>query len=56
MELNLRALKESDWETLSKWWKWWRWPEVSKDLLPLNGVGGLMVCKGDIKKNNIIWQ
>ena len=48
MELNLRALKESDWETLSSWWKWWRWPEVNKSMLPLEGIGGLMVCKGDV--------
>jgi len=47
MELNLRALKESDWDTLLSWWKWWRWPELNKDVLPMNGTGGLMVCKGD---------
>jgi hypothetical protein len=48
MELTVRALQESDWETLQSWWKWWRWPEMNRDLLPLNGLGGLMVCKGDI--------
>ena len=48
MELNIRALKESDWDTLLSWWKWWRWPELSKDVLPMNGTGGLMICKGDI--------
>lgn len=48
MELQVRALQESDWETLSSWWKWWRWPEMNKDLLPLNGTGGLMIYKGDI--------
>jgi hypothetical protein len=48
MELEVRALKESDWDTLVSWWKWWRWPEMNKDLLPLNGCGGLMVYKGDI--------
>ena len=46
MELNIRALEESDWETLLSWWKWWRWPELSKDVLPMNGTGGLMICKG----------
>jgi hypothetical protein len=47
MELSLRALKESDWDILLSWWKWWRWPELSKDVLPMNGTGGLMVYKGD---------
>lgn len=45
MELQVRELRESDWEDLTSWWKWWRWPEVSKELLPLNGLGGLMVYK-----------
>jgi hypothetical protein len=48
MELTVRELKESDWEDMSSWWKWWRWPEVSKETLPLNGCGGVMVCKGEI--------
>jgi len=47
MKLELRALKESDWDTLVSWWKWWRWPEMNKDLLPSNGCGGLMVYKGE---------
>lgn len=48
MELKVRALQEADWDDLQSWWKWWRWPEVSKETLPLNGLGGLMVYKGDI--------
>ena len=47
MELQVRELKESDWEVLCSWWKWWRWPEMNRDLLPSNGLGGLMVYKGD---------
>ena len=47
MELTVRALQESDWDILQEWWKWWRWPEMNRDLLPLNGLGGLMICKGD---------
>lgn len=45
MELQLRSLKESDWETLQIWWKVWGWPEMNKDLMPLNGLGGLIVEK-----------
>jgi hypothetical protein len=47
MELKLRALRESDWQTLQSWWKAWDWPEISKDLMPLDGLGGLIVEKGD---------
>jgi hypothetical protein len=45
MELKLRSLQESDWETLQTWWKAWGWPEMSKDLMPLDGLGGLVVEK-----------
>jgi hypothetical protein len=47
MELKVRELRESDWDTMCSWWKWWRWPEISKDMLPMNGCGGLMVYKDD---------
>jgi hypothetical protein len=47
MELKVRALQESDWETLQLWWKLWKWPVMSKDMLPLNGCGGLMVYKDE---------
>jgi hypothetical protein len=47
MELKLRALQESDWGTLQNWWKTWKWPEIQKELLPLNGIGGLMIYKED---------
>lgn len=45
MELQLRSLKESDWEVLQIWWKAWGWPIMSKDLMPLDGLGGLIVEK-----------
>lgn len=48
MELSLRELKESDYEHMSSWWEWWRWPAVSKETLPMNGIGGLMVYKDDV--------
>jgi hypothetical protein len=47
MELTVRALQESDWETLQEWWAKWNWPIMSKELLPLNGCGGLMIYKED---------
>ena len=49
MELNIRRLKESDWETLTKWWDAWpKWVNPPKDFLPENGTGGLMVEKNNI--------
>ena len=48
MELQVRTLRESDWEIMSAWWKAWGWPEMSKDLMPLNGLGGIIVEKEDI--------
>ena len=48
MELKARELKESDWNILPSWWKWWRWPEANRDILPLNGLGGIMVYKDNI--------
>jgi hypothetical protein len=47
MELCVRALVESDLDILHEWWKAWKWPPVTKDLLPLNGLGGLMVYKDE---------
>jgi hypothetical protein len=48
MELKSRSLLESDWETLQEWWAKWKWPVVTKEMLPLNGLGGLMIYKEDI--------
>jgi hypothetical protein len=48
MELNIRTLQESDWSVLKSWWKWWRWPEITKETLPMNGTGGLMIYKDEI--------
>ena len=49
MELNIRRLRESDWETLVQWWNEWpEWVNPLKDFLPDNGVGGLMVEKNNL--------
>jgi hypothetical protein len=46
MQLNIRKLKESDWETLCSWWdEWPEWQNPPRDFLPDNGKGGLMVEK-----------
>jgi hypothetical protein len=48
MELNIRRLRESDWDLLVQWWSWWKWPNLPKEYLPDNGVGGLMVEKNNM--------
>ena len=45
--MEVRFLKENDYDTLSKWWKDWRWTPPPVDMLPQNGTGGVMVYKGD---------
>jgi len=48
MELNIRVLKDSDWDTLVSWWDSWpEWTAPSKDFLPDNGKGGFMVEKNN---------
>ena len=41
--MNTRTLTESDWETLSDWWKAWKWPVMAKDILSDNGTGWIIV-------------
>ena len=49
MELKIRKLKESDWDTLVSLWKMWpEWKQhPTKDLLPENGTGGFIVEKNN---------
>ena len=48
MELNIRMLKDSDWNTLVSWWdNWPDWQNPPKDFLPDNGKGGFMVEKNN---------
>ena len=45
MEFNIRRLEESDYVTISKWWKAWKWPVLPKTFLPDTGF--------IVEKNNI---
>jgi len=48
MELNIRPLNENDYqEILVEWWKQWNWEPPSKDFLPDDGKGGVIVYDGD---------
>ena len=50
MELKIRKLIESDWDTLVDLWSMWpEWTEhPTKSMLPENGAGGYIVEKGEI--------
>tara|TARA_Y100001973_G_C5203812_1_gene339852 strand:+ start:1011 stop:1421 length:411 start_codon:yes stop_codon:yes gene_type:complete len=44
--MNVRRLKESDWDMLQEWWSGWPgWTPPDKEFLPENGTGGLIVEK-----------
>lgn len=43
MKLKARTLLKQDYNMLEKWWLGWGWPVVSKDILPDNGTGGVMI-------------
>ena len=48
MEFTVRLLEKGDYEnTLLGWWKDWNWDAPSKDFLPEDGLGGMMVSKGE---------
>jgi hypothetical protein len=48
MDFNIRKLDENDYDqTLVGWWNDWGWTPPSKDFLPDNGAGGMMVLDGD---------
>lgn len=42
--MEVRYLSENDYETiLTEWWKGWRWTPPSREMLPQNGTGGVIV-------------
>ena len=44
MKLKARKLTDEDYDILVEWWKSWpNWEPLSKDLLPENGTGGIMI-------------
>ena len=46
--LNVRVLNDTDYEEiLTKWWKDWNWEAPTKDFLPDNGKGGVIVFDGE---------
>jgi len=48
--MKVRYLNETDYDTtLCKWWSDWRWTPPSRDMLPENGSGGIMVYKDEVE-------
>jgi len=46
--MQVRKLKEEDYETLCLWWRKWRWTPPIKDILPENGTAGFIVYDGEV--------
>ena len=47
--LLVRNLNKDDYDFISKWWEWWRWKVIPSELLPDNGLSGLIVEKNGIR-------
>ena len=48
MEFQFRQLTEEDYDNiLLGWWEEWGWGAPTKEFLPLNGTGGLIVFDGE---------
>jgi hypothetical protein len=46
--MEVRQLVDNDYDKLCQWWSDWRWVPISRDFLPENGTGGLMVTKDGV--------
>lgn len=48
MKFNTTPLQHEDYDNILKgWWKDWGWEAPSRDFLPQDGQGGVMVWDGD---------
>jgi|10_taG_2_1085330.scaffolds.fasta_scaffold72725_2 hypothetical protein len=48
MKLNIRRLKETDWDTLENWWSFHFNTIPNKESFPDNGIGGIIVENNNI--------
>jgi hypothetical protein len=47
--LDIRALNHEDYDKiLVDWWKSWGWEPPTRDFLPMDGSGGMIVYDGDV--------
>lgn len=47
-KFKVRFMESGDYENMLPWFQWWRFPSPLKEMLPDNGLGGLMVYNDDI--------
>lgn len=48
MAFIVRPLNENDYDTILKgWWEDWSWQPPSRDFLPDNGKGGIIILDGE---------
>lgn len=45
---DINWLKFEDYEQLVEWWKQWKWSPPTREMLPDNAKGGIMVSKNGI--------
>jgi len=48
-DLTVRNLKKDDYDFIAEWWEWWRWKVIPREMLPENGLSGLMVEKNGVR-------
>jgi hypothetical protein len=49
MNLTARPLTHEDYDNILKgWWKDWGWEAPSRDFLPQDGAGGILVSDGEV--------
>ena len=44
-KLNIRKIQEKDYEFINKWWQEVQLNPISREILPMNGLGGLIIEK-----------
>ena len=44
-KLNIRKIQEKDYEFINKWWQEVQLDPISREILPMNGLGGLIIEK-----------
>ena len=44
-KLNIRKIEEKDYEFINKWWQEVQLDTISREILPMNGLGGLIIEK-----------
>lgn len=41
--MKARPIENNDYEMLCEWWKDWKWTPPTRDMLPGNGEGGIII-------------